>query len=87
MIKETSQKIDYQIQNTVTLKFSEEVESKVRRGEITTIEHLSNEVDTLMTCIQVKYANDIERVEGIYRKHVYNKIFKIFDTILSNEKN
>ena len=35
----------------------------------------------------MKFANDIERVENIYRKHVYLRIFKLFETLICTEKN
>jgi hypothetical protein len=68
--REFQHKVDEEINRCVAKLFSEDIETKVRRDEIKELGVLNSEIDHLMTCIQVKYANDSERVEQIFRKYV-----------------
>jgi hypothetical protein len=53
----------------------------VRRGipEFTNLDNLNKEIEHLLTVIQIKFVNDTDRVEYLYRKYVQTRIFKIIE--------
>jgi len=60
----------------------------VRResSDIDSLDKLNAEIDHLMTVIQVKFVNDGDRVEYLYRKYVQSRLFKVVEMLNEADK-
>lgn len=54
--------------------------------ELDNLDKLNSEINHILTVIQVKFVNDSERVEHIYRKYVQTKLFKVMEILNENAK-
>ncbi|CDW82930.1 guanylate-binding n-terminal domain containing protein [Stylonychia lemnae] len=88
IVKEIQQKIDQQINQTISSVFQTQIEDKVRRGneDVDSFEKIQSEIEQALTIVQIKFINDNERVEQLYRKYTQTKIFRLLETLSDNDK-